>query len=534
MVGFLRRVLIAAPPPMEKLTVPANLNTVTQPPWKLLLGAVLVLLAMVPLVMWPEDVSWCIDEPRLVGAAWHANDGGHLAAHGLYGNFGVCYGPVPTQIYQLLLSITHDPGTLVLLRALLTATITGAALLWLGYALNLPCWFAAAVLVAPQVSEHHRVLWDASFTIPIGTLALAAFVNFARTRRPWPLRIAIAAAIELPLIHPQALPLALPILGYLIWQHRRDLWADRRGILWTLAVLLVFNAKYIVIATFNVIYRFTHGTAASYPGVGSRLVSVFAPFFGGNFLNGFDPAQTIARPPGPDWLVTMASWCARLVYPLAWLGIGAALFRFPGVLRALRRKDAPISARDAAIVIGVVGVVFQAVIFGGLRIPLGPQYYFGTFALHALYAWLGVDLLRRVRLATVVGGAFGLSCAYITFGIAYVTHYHGYEAVRWPTMRNAVEVTKALNSFEDTAAYTDIPFLQKYPQPVRTVRLLIPPHAGEARRKSDHLLITYQRKNGVNTGRMIVTEFEGEKPAEAKSIDISPLIKDWVPDPATW
>ena len=88
------------------------------------LGVLLVLLALIPLVIWPQDVSWCIDEPRLIATAWHANNDGHLAAHGLYGNFGVCYGPVPTQVYQLLLSITHDPGTLVILRALLLASIT--------------------------------------------------------------------------------------------------------------------------------------------------------------------------------------------------------------------------------------------------------------------------------------------------------------------------------------------------------------------------------------------------------------------------
>ncbi len=520
---------------MEILTVPADLKTDPPPARKTLLGVFLVLLSMLPLVLWPEDVSWCIDEPRLVAAAWHANNDGHLAAHGLYGNFGVCYGPVPTQIYQLLLAITHDPGTVVLLRALLTAAITGASLLWLGRALNLPCWFAAAVLVSPQITNYHRILWDASFTIPIGALALAAFVNFARTRRPWPLRIAIAASLEIPLIHPQALPLALPILGYLVWQHRRDLWNDRRGILWTVAVLLIFNAKYIIIATFNVIWRFTHGTAASYPGQGSRLVSLLAPFFGGNLLNGYDYAMTKARPPGPEWLVMLVSWSARMVYPLAWLGIGSALWRFPLIFKALRQKLAPVSAFDAAIFVGVVAMGFQALIFGGLRIPLGPQYYFGTFALHAFYAWLGVELLRKVRLSALVGGAYGLSCAYLTCSVAYVMHYHGYDSAGWPTIRNAVELTKALNEFEDTVAYTAVDVFKTYPQPLRTVRLLIPPQADRPQRKSKGLLITYAQKDGKNSGEMIVTELNGASPpAGAKVMDVSPLPRDWVPDPATW
>jgi hypothetical protein len=391
------------------------------------------------------------------------------------------------------------------------------------------------VLIAPQIANHHRVLWDASFTIPFGTLALAAFVNFARTRNPWPLRIAFGAALEIPLIHPQALPLALPILGYLLWQHRRDLWNDRRGLLWTLALILALNAKYIVIACFNVLWRLTHGSGASYPGAGSRVVSALAPFFGGNLLNGYDYVHTMARPAGPDWLVAVAAWCARLVYPLAWLGIGAAAWQAPRIFRALRHNETPIPAKDAAQFVGLVGLVFQALIFGGLRIPLGPQYYFGTFALHAFFAWLGVDFLRRLRLATVVGGAYALSCFYVTLGIGYEMHHHGDDFAGWPTMRNAVAVTRALNAYSDTVAYTEVDFFKTYPQPLRAVRLLIPPAPGATQRKSEGLLISYARENGVKTGHMIVTDLRGAKPPEGSQImDITPLPRDWVPDPATW
>lgn len=535
MVGVFARSLLAASPLMEKLTTPLHLAAATPPLGRVILGVLLVLLAMVPLAIWPLDVSWCIDEPRLVATAWHANHDGQLAAHGLYGNFGVCYGPVPTQIYQLLLLISHDPGTLVILRALLAAAITGGSLLWLGFALNLPIWFAAALLIAPQIANHHRVLWDASFTIPFGTLALAAFVNFARTRRPWPLRIAFGAALEIPLIHPQALPLALPILGYLLWQHRADLWKDRRGLLWTLGVIVALNAKYFVIAMFNVLWRLTHGTATTYPGTGSRLESLLAPFFGGNLLNGYDYVHTMARPPGPDWLVFAASWGARLVYVLAWLGIGAALWQMPRILRAIRKQPATISARDAALAVGTGGILLQAAIFGALRIPLGPQYYFGTFALHALLAWLGVDLLRKVRLGTAASLLFGVSCAYVTLGIGRAMHYDGLNAPAWPTMRNAVNLTRALNAYEDTIAYTDVKFFQTYPQPLRTVRLLIPPAPNAALRKSNGLLITYLEKDGAKTGEMIVKELNGAKPpAGAEVMDITPLPRDWIPDPATW
>ena len=535
--NFLRR-LIAAPPLMEIPSVIAESWTDAPPAraprkrdtW---IAVLLVLLAMAPLVLWPEDVSWCIDEPRLVAAAWHANHDGQLAAHGLYGNFGVCYGPVPTQVYQLLLQITHDPYTLIILRALLTGTITAASLLWLGRTLNLPLWFAAAVMVAPQITNHHRVLWDASFTIPLSALALAAFASFIRTRRPWPLRIAVVTAMELPLIHPQSLPIALPILGYLLWKHRADLWKDRRGLLWTVGFLIALNAKYFIVAGFNVIWRLTHGTATSYPGVGSRAVSALAPFFGGHLLNGYDYTQTMARPPGPDWLVATVSWAARLVYPLIWVGIGGALWRIPGALRRTRASVA--STLDTMTIVGVGGLLFQLIIFAGLRIPLGPQYYFGTFALHAFFAWLGVEFLRRFRLGVIAGAAFGIGCGYVTLGIAWMMHHHGYEYAAWPTMRNAVELTRALNQYEDAAAYTDVEFFKKYPQPLRTVRLLIPPSNQESAKRSGRLLVTYAEVNGVKTGTMTVKEFEGSKPpAGAVNLDITPLPEGWVPDPATW
>ena len=80
----------------------------------------LVLAALVPVVMWPGDVSWLIDEPRLIANAFYFNQD-HMPAHtGLFGNFGVPYGPVPTQTYQVLLWFTHDPETLVVLRGLLS------------------------------------------------------------------------------------------------------------------------------------------------------------------------------------------------------------------------------------------------------------------------------------------------------------------------------------------------------------------------------------------------------------------------------
>jgi hypothetical protein len=113
------------------------------------------------------DVSFLIDEPRLLAMAWHANHDGVLATTGLAGNFGVRYGPLAVQVYQALLLITHDPYALVILRGLLCGGVTAFGLLWLARTLKFPAWFAVAVLVAPLIVTYQRVLWDASFALPV-------------------------------------------------------------------------------------------------------------------------------------------------------------------------------------------------------------------------------------------------------------------------------------------------------------------------------------------------------------------------------
>src|SRR5688572_19572819 len=131
--------------------------------------------ALVPAVLWAGDISWMNDEPRLLAKAYHANARFRPETEGLSGNFGIPYGPLPTHIYQLLLLITHDPVTLATIRAALCAGVTAIALLWLARSLRLNPWFAAAIVLAPYVWMYNRILWDASFAIPIGALALAAY-----------------------------------------------------------------------------------------------------------------------------------------------------------------------------------------------------------------------------------------------------------------------------------------------------------------------------------------------------------------------
>lgn len=490
----------------------------------------LMVLALIPLVLWPANSWWQIDEPRLIARAWHANNDHILSPHGLTGNFRVMYGPMPTHLYQLLLCITHDLDLIVIMRALIAGISTAAALLWLARSARLPAWFAAAIMVAPMVSLYQRVLWDASFTIPLGTLALAAFAAFLRTGGKWPLRIALAAGFLASINHPQALPVFIPIAGLLVWRHRGAIRADKRGLLWTAAPVLALNGAYLVLLVGNIVWLFTAAPPTSYPGDGSRAESALAPLLGGNILTGWG-----IRPPLPDWIGEPVQWATRLIYPLIWLGIAAAAVRAPSVIRAWRKGEREPDVRDAIGVTALAGLALQLLLCVAGRIPFQPQYFFGTFALHAFFAMLGVDVLRRVKLGFAVGAAFGIASAVVTVGVGWVAEHRRDDPPGWPSIRDAREIVESINKYADAPVFTDIALLAKYPQSIRTMRLLMPQTPGASLLEAPGLLITYERRGGIQTGRMVVRVLApGERPPGSTEFDAAPLPRDWAPPERDW
>ena len=501
----------------------------------------LVLLALIPVVLWPGDVSWLIDESRIIANAWHANHDGQFAAGGLYGNFGIRYGPLPTQIYQALLLLTHDPATLVVLRGLLAAGMTGGALLWLARTLALPAWFAAAVLVSPHVVAYHRILWDASFAMPIGALAFAAFADFLKTQRSRSLRVCVIATAVLPLIHPQALALAVPVFGWLGWRHRAEVWRDWRALAVLGVVFGALHAAYLFEVAGQLFARFSGSVERGYPGGASRTMSALAPLLGGRLLCGADYLESLARPAAFPALQAAAQWSARLIYPLIWLGIALSAGRAWRMICEVRRARGSwenIPFRDRVSAVALAGLIGQALLCGLMRIPALPQYFFGTFVLHALMAWFAVEALSRWRAGVLPGVLYAAGGAVLTMSAMLVIHDHGFEKPRWPTLGNDVEVVRELNRFTDTTVQTDVTVLQKNPQILRTLRLLLPPAPGAAQTENGWLCIDYR---GMSPAGRIQLSWLQVVPGESyhplprhEPLDVTPLPKNWVPDAKTW
>src|SRR5207247_2119780 len=107
---------------------------------------------------------------------------------------------------------------------------------------------------------------------------------------------------------------------------------------------------------------------------------------------------------------------ALLIYPLAWLGIGGA------AREVWQTKSSDPSARRSVLLVLLAGLVLQTLLFGAMRIPAAPQYYFGTFALHALAALLGMDALRKWRLGTTLGVLYAVGSMFLTLEAAISIH----------------------------------------------------------------------------------------------------------------
>ena len=182
--------------------------------------------AVIPAALFPGDAAWAYDEPQLVAISTDRANQAHLqVTHGLAGNFPLPYGPLPAQLHQLLLLISHDPRWLVLIRG--TAFALVAALLLLGLrgpsgSTRGSCWQRRR---APD-------LWGALRTHALGCNAgpAAGMPGAGGDGGVPPWRRTMAAADrgggvsrDAAGASPSAPPLAAAILGHLLWRRsRRD------------------------------------------------------------------------------------------------------------------------------------------------------------------------------------------------------------------------------------------------------------------------------------------------------------------------
>jgi hypothetical protein len=424
--------------------------------------------------------------------------------------------------------------------------LTALSLLWLARTLRLNPWFATAVVLAPYVWNFQRLLWDANYAMSIGCLALAAYASFVRTGKGAPLLTAVASSIALAFIHPQDLPVLAPIFAHMVWRYPRALARHYAGIAIILGVTFALNYSYFREAYYAIRWQLDHHTLrSSYPGQeqASRTSSLFKPLLGGTILGGQMYAERDSRLVERPQLVRIAEIASMVSYPLIWLGILTMIVRLCRRGRDPDDEDqhdpALAKTQRTIFAIALAGLVLQMLLYGVMRMPALPQYFFGTLVLHVLFAWVGVDALRRARLDWVAILLYGAGCAYIMLASADYIHRVGYARGTFrPSLANQVQIARELNRYTDTTVLTDVQLYREspngHPQAMRTLRLLMPPKPGQAQITSGRLIIRYRSgPSGPDSAIELAELAPGESPPPtAEPLDVTPLPPNWTP--AKW
>ena len=460
--------------------------------------AFLLAACALPLIC-PGDVPFVSDEPHLIAAALRANREGRLAPVGLYGSFGVPYGPLPTQLYQLLLLVSHDPVILVLLRAFACTATTAGALLWLARTLRLTPWFVPAVLLSPFLWHFNRLLWDNTFAIPVGALLVAAYADFLKTAAGRSLVAAFACTLALVSIHLMTAPLVAAFGGHMLWRHRAAMWKHRLGIACVLLIGAISTYGFAARTVRRAVVRMeerravsasgrpatpaVNGTApapaaaAPSPIASDRLsrAAAFAfPIFGGRIVTGGGFYIAWERfGPAADAAIRVARAVSLVGYALVWGGIALAA----RLVYQQRRSPDRANAQATLLAILLAALVLQMAQDALMRVAPYPHYYTGTAVLFILFAWLAIDRLPAARwLRATAIGVYAASLAVLTLASLWRIHHDGGTRRGYgPTLANQWTVAQGARQYAADAALTDVPHVRKYPHAGWALRMLLLP-----------------------------------------------------------
>jgi hypothetical protein len=334
----------------------------------------------------------------------------------------------------------------------------------------------------------------------------------------------------------------LPIAAHALWRRRPAIARNYIGIAVVLGVICALNFGYFRKAYDAFAWHLGHHTMRTgYPGTDSRATALLTPLFGGSILAGRQFVEMDSELRDPPALVRAAKLGSMLIHPLIWLGIAVALGRL--ILRWRGRGDRELEDRDDPTHGSARRAIFGIALAGlGLLVLL-----YGRHA-HAGGA-RSTSSARSCSTCSSPGSGSTSSPGSVSAGsrsactgcrrVHHVwqrakIHREGYgRAFPRPSLRNQAQVARELNRYADATVLTDVDIYKLHPQSIRTLRLLLPQPAGEARATSGRLVIRYRSGPAGRTAPSSCRTAAGEIPANAfEPLDVTPLPPDW--HPAKW
>lgn len=198
-------------------------------------------------LLWIGDVPYIADEPQLITNALEANAEGRWVDRGLQGGKGVHYGPLPTWIYQVAVSVLTTPLEIAFFKSLLITLITVFCLwIWSRYLRAQDKWFVWVALLSPCLWFYSRDLWDNSWGVPFSAVLWTSYLYFDQKPSLRRLLLPALSAAGILLIHLMSIPIVAAIVMHFLVKQRR--WILRRwaGVLGIAAVVVAVDITYFL------------------------------------------------------------------------------------------------------------------------------------------------------------------------------------------------------------------------------------------------------------------------------------------------
>jgi len=413
----------------------------------------------------PGDAPWINDEPILILQALRANQRHELARVGLQGTHALHYGPLPIWLYQGFLLVSHDVRALVVVRALLVMAGSAAGLWLLARALEVSPWLLVLPLLSPYLWIYSREIWDNTFCLPLGALALGGYAQFLSRPSRWALVLAALAGAALLLVHLMSVALLAALLLHALFLARPKLWSYR----WTLLALAVAAAvicgPYLLLLAHERVPSPPSSPPPgwwSFPLLSPRLLSAqgFEYFFG-----------------GPVW--TPAELVTWIAFPLTWLG---------ALWSALSLRKRPWSARQELMLLLLLALAADEALVLLTGAVGHPHYYNAIWAVAAGLMWIALD-----RLPSFVPLIQGCALLAVTAVLAVRIHLQGGTRTDHygPTLGNQIALARALDEYDPRSSVAvGVENLARFPQSLSVLRALDPPTTTIGRPHA-RLFITY-------------------------------------------
>ena len=452
-------------------------------------------------LLFPGQTPFVNDEPGLITMALDLNAQGQIAHYGYAGSQGRRYGPLVLWVFQLILSVTHDPiAVMTIYIAILSATLVGG-LAWIQRATGLWRWGLLAIAMSPYAWFYRRMLWDNVFNIGLGTLALAAYASFLARPRSWILALSLYLAGLMLLVHLMAAPLIAAIGTHLLIFR----WNEARSRLIFIAI-----AGIAVFATGWVYWPYLLSGDVDRANLSSTFNGWWFALLGPRVLSAAWIEYLFPTPwlRGDRTWYTLLTACrvvALLAFPITWLGLCL------GAAALVRRRERSESVTIELARVGAITVLAQLLLNGVTHTYGHPHYYNGTWAALVVLAWIGIDRITRLTLGRVVAWVQIVAVAgATTLLLARVVRTGGTRQMHFgTTLAEQVRVVRDMSHYAPGGPIEVQAAI--YPHALQTILRLSPP-----------------QRTGVGPAASLVVRYTSTDPNDAH-VELAPASADEVP-----